>query len=283
MAEYLHDKAFDGEFPHCDGLVSFPRIPSSTSSIRPLGMPLRCQTVTATIDSDLEKTAAIVPVCAWIHALVVVQAFYRPMVCSFGMYDIPDMGTEELTVGGNNCAVTSVWREIEDDLPYPVKRNQTGVTVNGFLFWHIDRCYFKQPPRGIICLDLKEEEFSVIRLPDSLDPALDDAFKLDALNGRELCLAAQTAPATVTMWTMSIGEGLNSQWERRYSIHVPGPFRPLAILPGSSSIILWKGGSTDLYRYELTTSALTTFCQMDRMKYQGRRDRKNLLCFNIRP
>ncbi|KAK3160302.1 hypothetical protein QOZ80_1BG0057680 [Eleusine coracana subsp. coracana] len=172
--------------------------------------------------------------------------------------------------------------EIEDDLPFPVERFRTGVSVNGFIFWHIDRrrLKHKQPPEGILCLSLKNEEFSVTnKLPDSMDSG-SNSFILEALQGQELCLAtlaSEPVSATTTIWTMSLEDnrGLNWQWERRYTIAVSDLLRrPLAIHPGNNEIIVWKDSDRTLYCYELGTLKVTALCETDRMEYQGHRSQK---------
>jgi hypothetical protein len=115
------------------------------------------------------------------------------------------------------------------------------------------------------------------------DPALDDdAFIMDMLRG-ELWLTARTSnsktPDTMTIWAMPVDDnGGQGQWEQRYSIvGYPLLLRPLALLPpssgdGSSRVLFWN--QRVLYSYDVATSMLTTLCEMDRMRYQGRTARK---------
>uniref|UniRef100_K3YYQ2 Uncharacterized protein n=1 Tax=Setaria italica TaxID=4555 RepID=K3YYQ2_SETIT len=109
-------------------------------------------------------------------------------------------------------------------------------------------------------------------------------FLLDVLHGRELCLTASTNETMLTIWTLPVvDKGLNSPWERRYSINVSGLFHTMALPPCSSGIILWRAEA--IYRYNLVTCKLTTLCDMDRMAFQGRRERKwkDLFTFDVKP
>ncbi|CAL5059688.1 unnamed protein product [Urochloa decumbens] len=149
----------------------------------------------------------------------------------------------------------------------------------------MDKDLHEQPPRGLLCLSLEDETFDVIRLPDSLDPALDDTFMLDVLHG-ELWLSAHTSetpsPGTMTIWVMCMAGGVDSRCEQRYSICVSDVCHPMGLLP-NGGIALWKG--LTLYRYDLASSNLMTECEMDGLRYQGRRARtwKNLFMFNVKP
>lgn len=200
----------------------------------------------------------------------VVRSFYRLFDYDSKNYS---MGMEVFTVGmssGGAC-----WREILPDPPFSVHRWQTAVTVKGsFLFWYIDKVHGEQ--RGVLQLCLENEEFSVVRLPTTLDPAIGSAYILDELHG-ELALTARTSES-VTIWVMPMEE--DAQWERRYAVHVSAIFRPMSLL-SDGGIVLWSG--CKLYRYDLSTSELSILCHMDAIRYQGRRARKwkNLSRFNV--
>ena len=114
-----------------------------------------------------------------------------------------------------------------------------------------------------------------------MDPVLDDdAFIMDMLRG-ELWLTTRTSktPDTMTIWAMPVDdEGGQGHWERRYSI----VGYPPSSGDGSSRVLFWN--QRVLYSYDVATSMLTTVCEMDRMRYQGRTARKwkNLFEFNVR-
>ncbi|TVU21910.1 hypothetical protein EJB05_31581, partial [Eragrostis curvula] len=295
-AEHLHTKDFGNSYggfrrlralAHCDGRHRAPPLqPGDEGRPHAAG-----RTATLTTCECPGHTAATAPGSGWTHAAActrpVVQAFCKPVkeVPAYYLLEhpdytedtVPEMGMEVFTVAG----YSGEWRKIDAKLPCPVKRHQTGVSVNGFIFWRIDRRSRQR----------RDEEFSVTKLPD---PAFDDAFVLDELRGRELCISARTASETMTIWTMSIEDRTSSQssWERRYAIRVSDLFRPMAILPGSGSIFLREegGDSRTLHRYDLATSELTTLCRMDRVRYhqQGRggkerKWKKSLASFDVRP
>ena len=46
---------------------------------------------------------------------------------------------------------------------------------------------------------------------------------------------------------------------------------------------MWQAGA--IYRYDVATRELNTLCEMDRMRYQGRRERewKDLFSFDVKP
>jgi hypothetical protein len=77
----------------------------------------------------------------------------------------------------------------------------------------------------------------------------------------------------------------HGQWEPRYSIPLGLPHlcRLMALVAGGSRMLLWS--DFVLYEYDLATSKLSTVCEMDRMRRQGRRTRKwkNLWSFNFVP
>ncbi|KAG0518947.1 hypothetical protein BDA96_09G221500 [Sorghum bicolor] len=216
----------------------------------------------------------------------VVRAFYRSLDITTNAYG---MGMEVFTVGAGR---RRAWRKIAHDVPYPVCRQQSSLSVKGLMFWRIDKVrhgHHQTPPRGLLHLNLADESFGVTRLPDSMDPALDDTFFMDMLHG-ELWLTACTSrtPDTLTIWAMPVDDnGGQGQWEQRYSIvGYPLIFRPLALLPGSgdgsSQVLFWN--RLRLYSYDLATSMLTIECELDRMRYQGRKARKwkNLCKFTAR-
>ncbi|KAL6629311.1 hypothetical protein ACP70R_029076 [Stipagrostis hirtigluma subsp. patula] len=206
----------------------------------------------------------------------VVQGFYQPDPAANRYH----MGMEVFTVNGGDGGT---WKETRLDLPYPIGPYDTAVTVNGFLFWRIDKAHHRQKTlRGLLRLGLADEWFDVTMLPDSMDPALDDAFTLGVLQG-ELCLTACTSESVVTIWTMPIDDEGEGQWDRRYSFHFGhGLCYPMALLPGSR-LLLWS--PFVLYSYDLATSELTVLCEMDRIKYQRRSARKwkKLWKFNLWP
>ncbi|TVU21909.1 hypothetical protein EJB05_31580, partial [Eragrostis curvula] len=307
MAEHMHAKEYflastqagDRTFAHCDGLVFAPTDPilfvfnPATREVVELPyadqINVRRHYRNACYSAGLGRD----PGGGGGGRYKVVQAFFRteqPYVTK----TVPVMGILVFTIG-EGC--TGVWREIEDDLPYNVMRYQTAVHVNGFLFWRIGGRYVEPPPQGILCLSLRDEKLSLTGLPGSLGPAAfeyesDDGFAFDALNGRELCLAARTTTETLTIWTMAIEDdycgGSNSQpssWEKRYCIHASDLFHPVAVLPGGSGIILREHRyGMALYRYELATSELSTFRNMIRINYQGRpRKWKDLRFCNVMP
>jgi hypothetical protein len=129
-----------------------------------------------------------------------------------------------------------------------------------------------------------DEVFDIVHLPESLR-ARDD-FTLDALHGQgELCLMARTSDVSVTIWMMPVDNDDHGRWEPRYSIplRLPHLCHVMALVAGGSRMLLWS--DFILYEYDLATSKLSTVCEMDRMRYQGRRTRKwkNLWSFNFVP
>ncbi|CAL4886771.1 unnamed protein product [Urochloa decumbens] len=286
VATFLHAKDFNGEFnslryfKHCDGLVFAPTdtrlyvfnpatresitLPDGYQNSLRVGGQGCCYCAGLGLDSSTGKYK-------------VVQAFYRSVDPSTNMWT--DMGMEVFTIAGDNGGD---WREIASDPPYPVERFQTAVTVNGFLFWRIAKRH-PERLRAILHLSLEEEEFGITRLPDSLDPSL-DAFVLDVLYGRDLCLTACTSETTLTIWTLpAVQEGLNSPWERRYSIEFESsmPCHTLSLPPFSNGIVLWRADT--VYCYDPATSELTALCELNHMRYQGVRTWKNLFTFNFNP
>jgi hypothetical protein len=126
-----------------------------------------------------------------------------------------------------------------------------------------------------------------------------DDFMLDALHGQgELCLTTRTGDdvSSVTIWMMPVHKDDDdlamghAQWELRYSIPLGLPphrrlCRLMALVAGGTRILLWSDRFHSLREYDLATSKLSTVCEMDRMRYQGRRTRKwkNLWSFNFVP
>ncbi|KAF0934809.1 hypothetical protein E2562_028818 [Oryza meyeriana var. granulata] len=99
-----------------------------------------------------------------------VQALYR------SMDPVTKMGMEVFTIA---CDDGGTWRKMMNNPPYPAKRFQTALAVSGFD--HV------LPHRRGPC-SLEEEEFGITGLPPGLD--LDNAFRLDVLHGRDLCVTA---------------------------------------------------------------------------------------------
>lgn len=293
---FMHAKDFGsksnrvGLFAHCDGLVLAPTdkklyllnpatgdaitLPKShRNNLR--RAPRTCHCVGLGLDPRTGKYK-------------VVQAFYRTVDTLPGLFGYYDdgiqMGMEVFTVGREEAG----WTETMEDPPCPLQRWQTGVTVNGFIFWFVDAAQKEEPiPRGFIRLSLVDERMDIIDLPGSLRPAHDD-FTLDALHGQgELCLTVRTSDVSVTIWTMPVYDDRlrHVQWEPRYSIPLglPNLCRAMALVAGGSRMLLWS--DFDLYEYELATSKLSTVCEMDHMRHQGRRawKWKNLWTFNFVP
>ncbi|CAN6252299.1 unnamed protein product [Urochloa humidicola] len=286
VATFLHAKDFDGEFSslryfkHCDGLVFAP-----TDTRLYVFNPATRESITLP-DGYRNSLRVGGQGCCYCAGLgldpgtgkyKVVQAFYGSVDPGTNMWT--DMGMEVFTIAGDDGGN---WREIVSDPPYPVERFQTAVTVNGFLFWRIAK-HHPERLRSILHLSLEEEEFGVTRLPDSLDPSL-DAFVLDVLYGRDLCLTACTSETMLTIWTLPVvKEGLNSPWEWRYSIELERsmPCHTLSLPPFSNGIILWR--TDTVYCYDPATSELTALCELRQMRYQGARKWKNLFTFNFNP
>ncbi|TVU32955.1 hypothetical protein EJB05_24720, partial [Eragrostis curvula] len=284
----VYDKDLAGEFSrvcyfaHCDGLVLAPTDtklylfnPATRDAV---ALPNDTRDVTQQ-QGGYYHSAAGLGLDPRTGKYKVVRSFYRKLdVCS----NIYHMGMEVFTVGG------ATWREMERDPPYPVARWQTAVTVKGFMFWHMEKCHHERPPRGLLRLSLADEAFGVVDLPDSLDPALDDSFMLDVVNGEELWLTSRTSeappPGTVNIWAMSPMDVGSSRWQRRYTIYVSDVCHPMGLLPGGGGLLLWKGYA--LYRCDLEISEVTAECEMNGgVRYQGCRARKwkNLFRFNVRP
>ncbi|CAL5020971.1 unnamed protein product [Urochloa decumbens] len=285
VATFLHAKDFDGEFnsleyfKHCEGLVFAP-----TDTRLYVFNPATRESITLPdgFQNSLRVGGQGCCYCAGLGLdpgtgkYKVVQAFYRSVDPDTNMWT--DMGMEVFTIAGDDGGD---WREIASNPPYPVERSQTAVTVNGFLFWRIAKRH-PERSRAILHLSLEEEEFGITRLPDSLDPSL-DAFALDVLCGRDLCLTACTSETVLTIWTLPVvKEGLiNSQWVRRYSIEVMDPWHTMSLPPFSNGIILWRGDTVCCY--DLATSELRILCELHRMRYKRAREWKNLFAFNFNP
>ncbi|RCV29529.1 hypothetical protein SETIT_6G020800v2 [Setaria italica] len=294
VATFIHDdneyscNSFDQRyFSHCDGLVLAPtdtRLyvfnPATRDAItlpesgrndlkRRGGEPRACYCFGLGLDPRIGKYK-------------VVQGFYWSKDCT-------SMGMEVCTIADDDDhrGIWS-WGKIRNDPPYLPQGCQTAPSINGYMFWRIADQPGKQqqPPRALLHLSLDDEEFGITRLPDSLDPSLVHTFHLDVLHGRELCLTARTIGTMLTIWTLPVvDKGLNSPWERRYSINVSGIFHTMALPPCSSSGIILRRAEA-IYRYDLKTCKLTTLCEMDRMALQGRRTKRqrkyDLFTFDIK-
>nr|TKW38493.1 hypothetical protein SEVIR_1G118300v2 [Setaria viridis] len=290
VATFIHDKEYRCKFnqlhyfSHCDGLVLAPTdtslyvfnpatrdaitLPKSgRNNLKRLGGRRACYCVGLGLDPRIGKYK-------------VVQGFYWSK-------DRTSMGMEVCTIADDDHGGIWSWGKIRNDPPYLPQRCQTAPSINGYMFWRIaepkqhDK---QQPPRALLHLSLDDEEFGITRLPDSLDPSLDYTFLLDVLHGRELCLTASTNETMLTIWTLPVvDKGLNSPWERRYSINVSGLFQTMALPPCSSGIILRQAQA--IYSYNLVTCKLTTLCEMDCMAFQGRKERKwkDLFTFDVKP
>ncbi|RCV07245.1 hypothetical protein SETIT_1G228600v2, partial [Setaria italica] len=247
ISPHTLDEDFGGEFnslryfSHCDGLVFAPTdtrlyvfnsatreaitLPDGYRNFLRVGGRGCCYCGGLGLDPRTGKYKAV-------------QGFYRSWEPDTNLRTV--MGMEVLTIAGEDG---EDWREIRNDPPYP---------------------WCPEPPRGILHLSLGEEEFGITKLPDSLDPSLDDDFILDVLYGRDLAL-------------------MNSLWQRRYSIELSSSFpcHTMSLPPFSNGIILWE--TDTVYCYDPATSKLTTICELDRMRYQRVRKWKNLFGFNVRP
>jgi F-box interacting protein len=189
-ARLVHGRDFDyefsavGIFAHCDGLVLVPTdtkvyifnpatrdvltLPESSRNKRPgiIGLPVG-------FGRD-PHTAGMYKVA---------RSFFRSRDRETGLYN---MGMEVCTVGDGSPAAPC-WRETAEDQPYPVDAWVSAPTVKGSMYWYIDKRHLNPRPRGILRFGLKDEAFSVTRLPDELDPGDADCFNLGVMGG-ELCL-----------------------------------------------------------------------------------------------
>lgn len=98
----------------------------------------------------------------------VVLPFYRYVNTVTDTYK---MGIEVFTLNGDDGGV---WREIHEDLPYPVSGHQTAVAVKGCLFWRFDKVYCNRWLTDLSVLvrfNLATESFGATMLPDALDVA----------------------------------------------------------------------------------------------------------------
>ncbi|KAL6629312.1 hypothetical protein ACP70R_029077 [Stipagrostis hirtigluma subsp. patula] len=134
MAAFVHAKDFGREFnsvhyfTHCDGLVLAPTdtklylfnpatrvavtLPASRHTYPLLGDKGRCYSAGLGLDPRTGKYK-------------VFRSFFRdPRI------DTHQMGMEVFTVGDGGGA----WRELVDDLPFPIKQWKSGICINGFLF-----------------------------------------------------------------------------------------------------------------------------------------------------
>uniref|UniRef100_A0ACD5VD79 Uncharacterized protein n=1 Tax=Avena sativa TaxID=4498 RepID=A0ACD5VD79_AVESA len=259
----MHGGDFRGEFnsvcyfAHCDGLVVAP-----TDTNVYLFNPATREAMTLP-DSDRNKMYRYdVEVCPPVglgrdprtgrHK--VVRAFYRSRDPVTGVHD---MGMEVFTVGGDAHS----WRQTAADPPYPVAEWSTAVFADGALFWVIEDRGLDRSPQGLLRLSLDDDEsFSVTRLPDSLDPALDDCFNLDEVHG-ELCLTAFDSSSEgsrlrlLKIWTL-VEEG--ARWEHRYSLPISAMVHPVALLPGGGEMMVRAGQY--FCRYDLQKHELATVC-----------------------
>ncbi|EEC67472.1 hypothetical protein OsI_34707 [Oryza sativa Indica Group] len=215
----------------------------------------------------------------------VVRSFYR----SPSMDPPVSMGMEVLTVGEPGAR----WRETAVDPPHPITRWRTALAVNGgYLFWYMDRRrYHDDAPRGLLRFSLRDEAFAVTRLPESMDPTLDENVLPDVLHG-ELCVV-QALPdkAGVLIWTMSSSSMDNDDvhlddgpWELRYCICVNALCHPLGVLPDGGGILLWANRS--VHRYDFSARKLAgVVCNLDRIRYQGGRPArwKSVVDFTLMP
>ncbi|CAN6247520.1 unnamed protein product [Urochloa humidicola] len=290
-ARFLHAKDFAGEFnchcysAHCDGLVLAP-----TDKKLYLFNPATRESITL---PDSERNDLRYPAkachCAGLGLdprtgkYKVFQAFYRCISAGF-LSDVHLMGMEVFTVGGDG----GVWREMMSRPPYPVSRWQTGVHVKGFMYWFIDGYHHyenEKAPRGLLRLSLANEVFDVTELPESLDPALlGYSCSLDVLHGRGLYLTARNDDeSSVTIWMMQVDDdGAQGQWVQRYYVCLQNVCHPMALIGGTR--LLLRHGCV-LYGHDSGASELATVCELDRIRYQGRRTREwnNLWTFNVNP
>jgi hypothetical protein len=158
------------------------------------------------------------------------------------------------------------------------------------MFWII-HLYNIKPlrPRCLLCFNIEDETFGTTSLPDSLDPALDEAFMLDVMHG-ELCLTAASSakpgPQPQLVWALVHEDGMSSRWEQRYSICNSQVGRPMALLAADK--VMWYSRRR-LYRYHLHTSQLADLAEMDRLRFQRNiagsfeSAGQNIFFFNVTP
>ncbi|KAF8772231.1 hypothetical protein HU200_005946 [Digitaria exilis] len=277
VAKFLHAKKFiDGmftqvyNFAYCDGLVLTP-----TDNLLYLFNPATRDAISLPHSNNRRSGISVQGGSGR-------QAFYRTIDAKANLYR---MGMEVFTVGEGAGDDASFWKELPGDLPFPIKKWQTALTVKRrFLFWRIDRARHQQrTARGLLRLDLSDESFTVTALPDAMG-SRNDACIIDELHG-ELCLTARCSETTAaaTVWAMEVDDdGRQGQWERRYSVRFPRLCHVMAPLP-DGRLLLWN--MTDLYGYEAPELELEPVCEMDEIRYEGRRKRrwKNLWSFNVKP
>lgn len=290
-AKFLHDKNFAFQFnqvlffAHCDGLVFAPTDttlyvynPATRDFIalpdtgRGNLIPRRRTTCYCSgIGFDRRRTGKY----------KVVQAFYRDI----DVMGHTSMGMDVFTLCSRSD--DGCWREMASDPPYPLYRWQTAVSIDAYMFWRLaDNLSSSGAPRGLVHVSLEDEVFGITMLPDSLEP--EDEFMMDVLPGRELCITAFTSETILTIWTLAVAvDGVDgSEWARVYkvrsSILCHTMALPQRILDGDK-LILWRDHT--IYGYDVVTCKMTTLCDMSRMRYQGRRERKwkDLFFFNVNP
>uniref|UniRef100_A0A0E0R2P2 F-box domain-containing protein n=1 Tax=Oryza rufipogon TaxID=4529 RepID=A0A0E0R2P2_ORYRU len=266
-------------YTHCDGLVLAPTITKLY-----LFNPATREAITLPDGHGHSHTAGL-GLDPGTGRYKVVRSFYR----SPSMDPPVSMGMEVLTVGEPGAR----WRETAVDPPHPITRWRTALAVNGgYLFWYMDRRrYPDDAPRGLLRFSLRDEAFAVTRLPESMDPTLDENVLPDVLHG-ELCVV-QALPdkAGVLIWTMSSSSMDNDDvhlddgpWELRYCICVNALCHPLGVLPDGGGILLWANRS--VHRYDFSARKLAgVVCNLDRIRYQGGRPArwKSVVDFTLMP
>uniref|UniRef100_A0ACD5UB53 Uncharacterized protein n=2 Tax=Avena sativa TaxID=4498 RepID=A0ACD5UB53_AVESA len=289
VAKFLLAKDFQGEFSsvcqfvHCDGLVLLP-----TNTKVYLFNPATRDTLTLP-ENNPNKIPVPPDVCLpaglgldpSTGRYKVVRAFYRSID---PLTDVFHMGMQVYTIGDTAAS----WRDTPTDPPYPVVEWTTPKSVKGQIFWVIDIYNMKlRPPHCLLRLNLEDETFGTTCLPDSLDPALDEAFMLDVMHG-DICLTASSSakpgPQPQLIWALVHEDGMSSRWEQRYSICTSQVGRPMALL--TTDILMWYS-RRHLYRHCLHTSELTNLVKMDDLRYQRRRAGtfesagQNIFFFNV--
>ncbi|XP_010240786.1 uncharacterized protein LOC104585559 [Brachypodium distachyon] len=184
------------------------------------------------------------------------------------------MGMEVFTVDVAAAAAPS-WREIAADQPYPVTWYLPSRSVPGAIYWVIDIEHVKPCPHGLLRFDLKDETFSLTRLPESLPLGL--MYFVDVMHGGVLCVngfarreGAGEGEQTLTIWALlEDGDGASSRWEPRYSVHILYHCHPISLLPDGVAIMISLGPT--VYRYQMDADELTALCDLTEFRYQRRR------------